>query len=263
MASWRHPDAAGHLTDQTNNGHHGGSDNDKPPAYESQTDSPPPPPERFDSPETGSETNEVGFDQGWWSLLLQMTPDPGIGRWAAVLDGKCDDVARLMREGFFWSAEDILPEEGYMSNSTNPEWSAAGFNYARVWILADKSNGENPRWLAKLKVYASDFQLLPGFQVQNLSRKNVWRAHAWNPLEKMVYQYDRAHPGINFNCIYGARPLQGWWPWPREDSPPVTVFDPALGNGRTGDVRLPSLAFWQDEPPPPQPRQQTGGCIMI
>jgi hypothetical protein len=189
------------------------------------------------------------------------TPEYGKHVWAAVLDIKCDDIARLMREGFFWSVENILPEEGYMVPSTNPEWTAAGYYYARIWTLADNSNGEDPRWVAKLKVYTSSLDLLPGFQVQNLSRDNVWLAHGWNRLEQVVYAYDYTQPTYNYNCIYSDRPLQGWWPWPREDSPPVIVFNPAVGKGGTGDMRIPSLPPQQRKPP--QPHQQTSGCVML
>jgi hypothetical protein len=46
-----------------------------------------------------------------------MAPNPSSEQyravsWAASLFVRCDDVARLMREGFFWSADNIVPEEG-------------------------------------------------------------------------------------------------------------------------------------------------------
>lgn len=147
-------------------------------------------------------------------MILKLVPDPGApdyskGLWGGALRVNCQDVARLMREGFFWSAENILPEEGCMFHATGREWSSVGFHYARTWTLADKSNGENPRWVAQLDIITPD--------VEKLSRDNVWKARAWNALEQAVYQYDYHRPSCNYKCFYGDKLLQGWWPWPRED----------------------------------------------
>ncbi len=163
---------------------------------------------------------KYGYNPAWGSLtmVLVQRPSPQTDAavpWAAVLRVKCDDISRLMREGFFWSAENILPEEGYLSDNTDPQWLALGFCYARTWTLIDKSNDEDPRWVAELDVLTRFPELLPGFEIRNLSRKNVWSARAWNPFEQLVYYYDYSSYGRNCNCIYGDRPLHGWWPWPR------------------------------------------------
>jgi hypothetical protein len=56
------------------------------------------------------------------------------------------------------------------------------------------------------------FEILPRFQVDGLSGDNVWMAHEWNSLQQAVYHYDYDWPSYNYNCIYGDKPLQGWWP---------------------------------------------------
>jgi hypothetical protein len=117
-----------------------------------------------------------------------------------------------MREGFFWSTENILPEEGCMVHPTPWYWSDMGFHYARMWILADRCNGEDPQWEAQLDVITPFFEILPRFQVDGLSGDNVWMAHEWNSLQQAVYHYDYDWPSYNYNCIYGDKPLQGWWP---------------------------------------------------
>ncbi len=168
-----------------------------------------------------SETySKYGSNPDWGSLsmVLVQRPSPQTNAsvpWAAVFRVKCDDVARLMREGFYWSAENILPEEGYLSDKTDPQWSALGFRHARIWTLADKSRGDDPRWVAQIDVLVRDPRLLPKFEIQGLSRRNVWAARAWNPRDQRVYQYQYLVPSYNCNCICGDQPLHGWWPWPR------------------------------------------------
>jgi hypothetical protein len=73
-------------------------------------------------------------------------PDYGTAPWAAILSVKCQDMPRLMRDGFFWSADNVVPEEGCMP-TTRPEWVAKGFEHTRRWTLIDQSNsnGGTPR----------------------------------------------------------------------------------------------------------------------
>ena len=163
---------------------------------------------------------KYGYNPAWGSLTMILVQRPSAQTdasvpWAAALCVKCDDVARLMREGFFWSVENVLPEEGCLSDNTDSQWLSLGFSYARTWTLIDKSNGDDPRWVAQLDVLTRFPELLSGFEIQNLSRRNVWSARAWNPFDQLVYHYDYSSSGRNCNCIYGDRPLQGWWPWPR------------------------------------------------
>ncbi|KAH6843454.1 hypothetical protein B0I37DRAFT_393656 [Chaetomium sp. MPI-CAGE-AT-0009] len=123
-------------------------------------------------------SDESDEGQGWAVLGLRMVPDPGArcykeAPWAALLDVRTADMAPLMREGFFWSAEDILPEEGYISRETKPGWAKFGFCHKRTWVLADKSNDEVPRWVGRLDVFTPTLEILPSFPVQHLTRENV------------------------------------------------------------------------------------------
>lgn len=121
--------------------------------------------------------------QGWATLGLKMAPNPRTRRyeeapWAALLEVRTPGMPRLMREGFFWSPENILPEEGYISSETRPEWVEIGFVYKRTWILADKSNEGIPGWVGRLDIFDRSFGILPSFQVQHLTRENVYSALA-------------------------------------------------------------------------------------
>lgn len=211
------------------------------------------------------------FGQGWGALILEMALPPrhpfgysGLP-WSASLIVKCRDVPRLMREGFFWSAENILPEEGYMSPSTTREWSDMGFDHKRVWRLVDKANGETPLWVAELEVMSHSVTTLSGFQLHNLSREIVHRADAWNAERQLVYHFESYSPMDCFNCIYDDMPLQGWWPWPRpregRTRRDVDVSGPAVEPEDAGDGG-PALPIPASQHDAPQPDQEPGRCIM-
>ncbi|KAH6640139.1 hypothetical protein F5144DRAFT_477215, partial [Chaetomium tenue] len=115
-------------------------------------------------------------DEGWELLALKMVPDPTArlykkAPWAAVLEVKTTDIPRLMRDGFFWSAENVVPEEGFMSPETKPGWIEFGFVHRRTWVLVDKSN-PTPTWVGRLDVSTPSYEILPSFQVQSLTSEN-------------------------------------------------------------------------------------------
>lgn len=174
-------------------------------------------------------------DEGWDTLGLMMVPDPGApsyktAPWVAILEITTTDMPRLMREGFFWSVENIVPEEGFMSSGTEPGWTPfESSNHQRTWVLADKSNDEAPRWVGVLEVVTPSSEILPSFRAQNLTRENVCAAVACNGLGFPIYEYNYWTPRKNFNCIYDDKPLQGWWPWPREEGAFAALIAPAVG----------------------------------
>ncbi|KAK4150385.1 hypothetical protein C8A00DRAFT_37008 [Chaetomidium leptoderma] len=165
------------------------------------------------------------YGDGWGTLDLRMRsdftsphPEHRALPWEAVLAVKCQDVPRLMRDGFFWSVDNVLPEEGYMTHTSmvKPEWRAQGYHHIRTWFLIDKSNGESPQWVARLQVFATTSELLPRFRVQTLSRDNVCSATAWDAHGRTVYNYDWGWEDSSYNCIYDDKPLQGAHPRRRQ-----------------------------------------------
>ena len=214
---------------------------------------------------------EIG--KGWGVLVLEMVPNPKENEsepttslpWAAGLTVKCRDVPRLMREGLFWAAENVLPEEGHMSSSTPLEWSDLGFRHARMWSLADKSNGATPLWVARLEVFSRSVPTLSGFQLQNLSRENVHRAHARNAEKQLVYGFEFNRPGYCYNCIYNDMPLQGWWPWPRPRegrARDVGISGPAVEPEDVVDGLFP-LSFSLSQHECPQLHQASNSCVIL
>jgi hypothetical protein len=164
---------------------------------------------------------------GWGTVLLLLVPGVSTqeyqeASWAATLVIRCD-VSRLMREGLFWTPDNIIPEEGHLFCPVHRKWLAKGLCHGRSWILADKSNGENPRWVGRLEVSAHLYEMLQAFRPENLSMENVSLVYAQNGNGQMVYNYLRRWPENDYNYIYDNKPLQGWWPWPKEGGTPTTV----------------------------------------
>ncbi|KAK3896606.1 hypothetical protein C8A05DRAFT_39847, partial [Staphylotrichum tortipilum] len=144
---------------------------------------------------------------GWGTVTLRMVPDPNAhgyraAPWAACLTVRCEHVARLMDEGFHWSADNLLPDEGSMSRS-----------------LHEAPGRKTPRWVARLEVISPFLDVLAAFPLLDLSPAHVCSANAWDPRGKLVYNYNCRTPGRNYNCIYDDRPLRGWWPWPKKGTP--------------------------------------------
>lgn len=284
------PDAYGRQSDQGSSRHMEDApsdDCDTLPSYESPEDLPPvaapKPPKPTDNAE-GSDRASVQqeysrtlseyfneYDQGF---ELKMAPDADVliacptPQWLAVLVVKSRDVPRLMREGFFWSTENVVPEEGYMSSETRRDWAHSGLHYKRTWMLADKSNDETPQWVARLEVNGRFPDVLPGFRVQNLSRANVFAARAWNG-PKHTYAWDSRFPvRYNYNCIYDDRPLQGWWPWPREEGTYVGYSAMAMEDEADELVEEPPASRCQPQgsqrpPESHEAAQQSSGCVIL
>lgn len=223
-----------------------GSDDANPPAYEtlealetapSYAATPPelPPTPSFftiSSPEgpTSGPTEQQPFRSydwetspsgpAWGKLSLSMVPDhhsEGSLPWLADLVVCCWDLARLMREGFFWSHANIVPEEGYMSNKLEPDMAAVGFQFQRIWRLVDRQQhaGGPPLWIGWLTVHFADLGSLAAFRIQDLSAENIERFWASNAQDNLVYAFCHAEPEHAFNCIYDDMPMEGWWPYPK------------------------------------------------
>ncbi len=158
--------------------------------------------------------------------------------WFADLAVSCRDLARLMREGFFWSPDSIVPEEGYTLPDTVPHMASKGFKAARVWRLIDRQQraGEaTPLWIGWLTVDFRDLALLSTFRIQDLSVDMISMASARNAKGKVVYDFSRYVPERCVNYIYDDMPLRGWWPYPRLDddqtAPGKNEEDGELGVG--------------------------------
>jgi hypothetical protein len=138
--------------------------------------------------------------------------------WEATLTVRCPDVPRLMREGLFWSVDNIVPEEGFIQ-AAPPHSKASGYSHVRTWILTDKPESRGghgtPEWVACLEVFATAIEALTGLRPQNLTRAHIWKANAWDVHRRLIYNYDSYAPAQNYNCVYDDTPLRGWWPWPR------------------------------------------------
>jgi hypothetical protein len=159
-------------------------------------------------------------------IPTQYTPKP----WVAVLQIQCKDVPRLMREGFFWSADNVLPEEGYISDDVRPLCAKLGCRHKRTWVIADKPNDEDSQWSGHVELSSPLLETVAQFQIDDLPRASVFVAYGWNKDGYSIYSYDHRYPGHRYNCVYEDKPLEGWWPWPKEQGVAIPV--PAVSAGQ-------------------------------
>ncbi|KAK3300677.1 uncharacterized protein B0H64DRAFT_428690 [Chaetomium fimeti] len=167
----------------------------------------PMPPQTTDEPKGSKKASAAKPGPGF--IEMRMTPAEWTDKpWVAFLVIGCEDVPRLMREGFFWSTENVVPEEGYISDNIRKECEGLGCRHKRTWIIADKANDKAPQWKGRLEVTSPLLATLAAFRVKDLSRKNVYASYAWNWAGKLIYNYDYRYPKHNFNCIYDDEPLK-------------------------------------------------------
>ncbi|KAI0202800.1 hypothetical protein F4808DRAFT_467981 [Astrocystis sublimbata] len=216
--------------------------------------------------ETASPSNEENLEQKPSSASVQRQPGPATnGRffcddkrqhsmdfsfcanpstypkkaaWKARLFVKCDDVPRLMREGFHWDNANVVKEDGflYFHNSScfnKPKYEndfledGKSWGGIRYYFLKDLQ--DPPRWIAGIKVYGTSAESIGEFDLECLSHENILFAHALSQDGHPIYCFSRNQPKKNINAIYGTTPMEGWWPWPRKtesdakQEPPLIV----------------------------------------
>jgi hypothetical protein len=152
-------------------------------------------------------------DERIQSVMFDFRPDPpGLSldhQWAALLSIKCDDVPRLMRDGFFWSEDNLIPEEGYI------DYSVKGRYYRRHYFLEDKK--KRRLWIANIIVKAPSVEAIFRFDLGQLSIENMQKAGAISQNGYAIYGYHYNFPSLCFNAIYDNMELPGWWPWPPKE----------------------------------------------
>lgn len=158
-------------------------------------------------------------------------------KWKAGLYVYTKDVPQLMREGFYWTASNVVLEEGFFGpNKVDRNLYQEGWTFGRHYFLSDLS--KEPRWTAWLIVFARNFdQCLSSmrrFSLDKLSPDLVSESFALNAHQGLIYGYCFNEPELNFNCIYGNMPMNGWWPWPKGESELATQA-PTSNDGGTGE----------------------------
>ncbi len=159
--------------------------------------------------------------KGVFNLWMALAPKEGrkfikAGDWKAILYIQAMDIPRLMREGFYWTRDNIWEEKCFVTpNNINPGQAKLGYNITRRYFLSDLSN--EPQWKGWLVVFgkSTKFERLARFRLEELSSDLVWAAFAATAPDQLVYAYVVGNTTTSFNTIYDDMPLDGWWPWPK------------------------------------------------
>ncbi|KAI1364661.1 hypothetical protein F5Y08DRAFT_339419 [Xylaria arbuscula] len=181
------------------------------------------------SPRTATGWRPLEEEPQLSSLIFTFCPNPSrygsLRRqdWVAVLEAKCSDIPRLMREGFYWDASNIIKEESYIEFGA--KWPILNLWKSlpkRSYSLSDK------HWTASLTIEASDLTTLYDFDINRLTRQTVKSVSATNQNQQETYGYNAPMsvnwlfittyiPMRGFNVIYDNKPLEGAWPWPSKE----------------------------------------------
>ncbi|RYP68498.1 hypothetical protein DL771_006650 [Monosporascus sp. 5C6A] len=155
------------------------------------------------------------------TIELWFSPDPtGLDLnehpWCGhTMQVKCDDVPRLMREGFHWTAANTVQEDGsieYERGKAIIRTIRTKFTMSRHLFLTDLQ--QPARWIAHLQFYATTPEVLSNFRLSHLSKRMIMLMTAWNVNSHMIYNFQAWKPQKAYNAIYDDIPLEGWWPWP-------------------------------------------------
>ncbi|XDG04639.1 hypothetical protein ABKA04_004254 [Annulohypoxylon sp. FPYF3050] len=165
------------------------------------------------------------------TIEIGICPDiPGTPRalqWYARLKFKCDNVPQLMREGLYWSLDNVQWEDGYINTHGLPEPNNEddkemndyvlykGLKYTRNYFLRDLQVPS--RWVARFQIHAPTLKTLGDMRLENLSMEDIHYVRAWSSGRKgLIYGYEAKHPQNSYNVIYDDMPMEGWWVWPKK-----------------------------------------------
>ncbi|KAI1748553.1 hypothetical protein F4782DRAFT_550539 [Xylaria castorea] len=155
------------------------------------------------------------------TMSMAFCPDPSQvptnQDWAAVLMVKCCDIPRLMREGFHWDSSNIIKEEGYVDTDFSNAYRRSDgiWSGTRHYFLRDLQ--QPPLWIATIELFAPKTETLYRFDLNILSRENMRCTNAKSQSGHAIYCWAYGLPELSFNAIYGEMPMEGWWPWPRNN----------------------------------------------
>ncbi|KAH8911769.1 hypothetical protein BR93DRAFT_962999 [Coniochaeta sp. PMI_546] len=139
--------------------------------------------------------------------------------WMLVMEFRCFDLLRIMKEGLFWTTSNVVPEGGWLGPTRGSY--AKHHSWQRVWELREFPDREESqcRWVATATLYGYSWEALADFRLHTLHQGNVASSGATNKLGNCVFVYNRSPNGQNFNCfIDKLHPWYGsWWFWPMED----------------------------------------------
>lgn len=164
-----------------------------------------------------SKKQQKRFTGGSIHLLFLKDSSNELRDWGAFVQILVADLPKLMRDGLYWTEENLDREAGYVENSphTNispflPAWITCG----RIYDFRDL--GSAPQWTAKMTVLCPDLDRLSRFRFRDLTVSQIVFCGAMDAKGKDVYMYSRLGEDVNINAIYDDMPLEGWWPWPKK-----------------------------------------------
>ncbi|KAI0139929.1 hypothetical protein F4776DRAFT_567019 [Hypoxylon sp. NC0597] len=185
-------------------------------------------------PQPGTISKIYFEDEREPNIVLYLSPESERSytsqKWFAQLHFKCENVPQLMREGLYWTTDNVAWEDGFVGETSKtcrhhytPELlqkiKNSGFWWTRHYFLRDIQH-KPPRWIAHFQFHSATTHILTEIRLGDISVENVFNALAMTNDTNLIYLYGRHDPAGAFNAIYDDMPMDGWWPWPKEDEEP-------------------------------------------
>lgn len=101
------------------------------------------------------------------------------GDWLVKMSFAVQDMSNLMRDGLYWTPDNILRHESkcYVDYNTEPAFREAGFTCSRHYTYGDRScfADRSPKlgWVGKMTVFARRRETLAQFRVGDLSPEMI------------------------------------------------------------------------------------------
>ncbi|KAF4443144.1 hypothetical protein F53441_11543 [Fusarium austroafricanum] len=143
------------------------------------------------------------------SLRKTQTEDEDIG-WFFVLTIFSNDIVGAM-QGLYVSQENVQLRENYCR-----PYSYKGDQT----VYRDRSYTlVSSKWTGELVVKSAVPGVVANFRIEDLSSDNVWTVKAEDTSKEgsVVYRFSTIFPETNANYILDDTPLEGLWPWPRQN----------------------------------------------
>ncbi|KAG4263290.1 hypothetical protein BFJ72_g2350 [Fusarium proliferatum] len=150
-------------------------------------------------------------------LLKRATPQVNLTiGWQAHLILYTSDIVGLMREGLYVSQKNVIVEESCLALRPH-EQEHKTYYHDRHFALT------SPNWKGNLVVTTFSGPIATNFRVEHLSADKVFHCDASDVSKTpqcWAYYFMINRPHVNANYILDDTPLEGLWPWPRNEPSP-------------------------------------------
>jgi hypothetical protein len=132
--------------------------------------------------------------------------------WAGVLHIHPESVARLMRQGFDWTAANIVEGQDKFALDCPmlPTINHRGEKCKHMRTYELRSLPGQAKWRGTLSIYAKSRDTILNFDVSEVTADTCLRIAAFDLGVRYIYLASR-RSGMKYNAVFKNEPLGEWW----------------------------------------------------